>query len=58
MYFGRFALDCGKLVAGLGHGGSDTQVDELAWVYQELKIKVLFPPKYTMKFGIDLLIEN
>lgn len=33
MYFGRFAFGCGKLVAGLGHGGPDTQLDELAWVY-------------------------
>lgn len=33
MYFGRFAFGCGKLVPGLGHGGSDTQLDELARVY-------------------------
>lgn len=33
MYFGKFAFDCGKLPAGLGHDGSEVHTDELAWMY-------------------------
>lgn len=33
MYFGKFAFDCGELLACLSHGGSELHTDELAWMH-------------------------